>query len=397
MKYSLFKVLGINTRNISNISNELGISVEKLRYYEKERKIPIGEDLKKIAAYCNLSTSMLKLKVGYIDEELLSSLLEKETEIMNLIPDNHHHEEHKKVLPAFETEYGKLYQCDCITFMKSIPDNTYDVIFADPPFNLDKLYPSKMNDSLKEDEYLAWQEKWVYECIRILKDGGSLFIWNLPKWNTYLTSTLNSFLSFKHWISVDIKYSLPINGRLYPSHYSLLYYVKGKKANTFNPDRLPMEICPNCQTDLRDYGGYKDKMNPLGVNLSDVWYDIPPVRHSKYKKRKGANELSIKLLDRVIEMSSKEGDIIFDPFGGSGTTYIVAELKKRKWVGTEIGPLDDIVNRFHQIDEEKDYLFKLRSKLNCLFTDDSLKARRKLGLWTPESVRKKKTDDELLF
>lgn len=90
-----------------------------------------------------------------------------------------------------------------------------------------------------------------------------------------------------------------------------------------------MEICPKCFTDLKDYGGYKDKMNPDGTNLTDVWYDIPPVRHSKYKKREGANELSIKLLDRIVEMASEEGDIVFDPFGGSGTTYAVAEIKKR--------------------------------------------------------------------
>ena len=104
---------------------------------------------------------------------------------------------------------------------------------------------------------------------------------------------------------------------------------------------MPLETCPKCFTDLKDYGGYKDKMNPLGVNISDVWTDIPPVRHTKYKKRKEANELSVKLLDRVIEMSSKPGDVVFDPFGGSGTTYAVAEIKQRKWIGVELGPIDE--------------------------------------------------------
>jgi site-specific DNA-methyltransferase (adenine-specific) len=136
--------------------------------------------------------------------------------------------------------------------------------------------------------------------------GGSLFIWNLPKWNTSISGYLNNLLTFRHWISVDIKCNLPISARLYPSHYSLLYYCKGEKPKTFHPDRLPMQVCPSCKTDLRDYGGYKDKMNPRGVNLTDVWYDIPPVRHAKYKRR-DANELSLKLLDRVIEMASEEG------------------------------------------------------------------------------------------
>lgn len=397
MKQSIFGILGINARNISQISKDLNIPIDNLNYYEKERKLPIGSDLHKIANYLNISTSLLKIKLGFIDFDLCNILQNHEIDLENILEDNKQPEIENLISPSFSTNYGKLYQSDCISFLKTVPDNTYDLIFADPPFNLNKLYPSKINDSLKDEEYLMWQEKWVFECIRTLKIGGSLFLWNLPKWNTYITSVLNSFLTFKHWISVDIKYSLPIQGRLYPSHYSLLYYVKGKRANTFHPDRLPMEICPNCQTDLRDYGGYKNKMNPLGVNLSDIWYDIPPVRHSKYKKRKGSNELSIKLLDRIIEMSTDEGDIVFDPFGGSGTTYVVSELKRRKWVGTEIGPLNDIVNRFMQIEEERKYLENIRDNLNCLFTKTNLNKRIKLGLWTPESVRKNTNLSNELF
>jgi site-specific DNA-methyltransferase (adenine-specific) len=61
--------------------------------------------------------------------------------------------------------------------------------------------------------------------------------------------------------------------------------VKGEKPKTFNEQRLPLENCRHCGGDIRDYGGYKDKLNLKGINLTDVWYDIPPVRHSKYKNR----------------------------------------------------------------------------------------------------------------
>ncbi len=155
---------------------------------------------------------------------------------------------------------------------------------------------------------------------------------------------------------MDIKHSLPIQGRLYPSHYSLLYFVKGPQARVFHPDRLPMQVCPHCAGDLRDYGGYKAKMNPKGVNLSDVWWDVSPVRHAKHKRRNGANELPLKVLDRVIEMSTNEGDLVFDPFGGAGTTYMAAELKGRRWLGSEIGPTDDIVSRFEDIDQDRKLL-----------------------------------------
>jgi site-specific DNA-methyltransferase (adenine-specific) len=241
-----------------------------------------------------------------------------------------------------------------------------------------------MNDNLSKEDYLKWCEVWLNGCINVLKDGGSLFLWNIPKWNTYLSDYLNRRLTFKHWIAVDVKYSLPISGKLYPSHYSLLYYVKGEKANTFHPDRLPMEVCKSCFREIKDYGGYKDKMNPKGINIADVWYDIPPVRHSKYKTR-DANELSIRLLDRIIEMASNPGDVVFDPFGGSGTTYIVSELKRRKWIGVELGSTSGIIERFKNIEEEKQFLKNVRKDYNKLFTD-SVKAKRKqTNLWTDES------------
>jgi site-specific DNA-methyltransferase (adenine-specific) len=113
-----------------------------------------------------------------------------------------------------------------------------------------------------------------------------------------------------------------------------------------------MAIYPHCYADLVDYGGYKDKMNPLGISLTDVWYDIPPVRQVKYKKRTGSNQLSIKLMDRIIELASDPGDLVFDPFGSAGTTYAVAELKGRKWLGVELGPCDGIVERMEGLEEE---------------------------------------------
>jgi site-specific DNA-methyltransferase (adenine-specific) len=269
--------------------------------------------------------------------------------------------------------------------MAGMEDDSLDLIFADPPFNLNKKYPSRMNDLIKEEEYIRWMNGWVDEMCRILKPGGALFLWNLPRWNIEISKRLNKSLYFKNWIAVDLKSSLPIKGRLYPSHYSLLYYTKGKKANFFAPDRIPMQICPKCYGDLKDYGGYKSKMNKKGVNITDIWTDIPPVRHAKYKRRKNSNELSIKLLDRVIEMASQPGDLVFDPFGGSGSTYIVAELKDRRWIGTDIGPSDEIIERFNIIDTERDILDDYRKDLNCLFTKQSLVQRKKRKLWTNES------------
>jgi site-specific DNA-methyltransferase (adenine-specific) len=113
------------------------------------------------------------------------------------------------------------------------------------------------------------------------------------------------------------------------------------------------------------------------------------VRHAKYKKRKGANELSVKLLDRIVELASDEGDLVFDPFGGSGTTYVVSEIKQRRWIGIEIGPVEDIINRFKSIKDDACYMKDFRSNLNQLFNKETEKARLEKGLWTCETVRTK--------
>lgn len=329
--------------------------------------------------------------MGVYSQELKDLLSQRASEIAKdiTVPETPKLENHKAV---FRTTLGELFEGDCLSLMAGMQSNSVDLVFADPPFNLSKLYPSNMDDNVSSVEYIGWTEQWLSECIRILKPGGSLFLWNLPKWNTYFSEFLNHRLSFRHWISVDIKYSLPISSKLYPSHYSLLYYVKQEKPSVFKPDRLKMDTCPHCFKELRDYGGYKDKMNPKGINMADVWYDIPPVRHAKYKKRKDANELSIKLLDRIIEMASNEGDVIFDPFGGAGTTYLVAELKKRRWIGIELGPTEIIVDRLVNKAEELEYLNQYRDNYNKLFPDKIKKERLKRMLWTSDSFIKSEAD-----
>lgn len=90
-------------------------------------------------------------------------------------------------------------------------------------------------------------------------------------------------------------------------------------------------------------------MNPLGVNLKDVWTDIPPVRHWKCKSRtRRANVLSTKVLDRVIEMTTMPGELVLDPFGGSGTTYAVCERRGRRWIGIEFDHCAEIIERLEQ-------------------------------------------------
>jgi len=254
-------------------------------------------------------------------------------------------------VPAHTTEMGILFHGDCLAVLPFIRDEVIDTVFADPPFNLGKLYGSKVNDKRPEAEYVDWCRAWIDECIRVLKPGGSFFLYNIPRWNILLGAhMMERGLTFRHDIAVNIKLGLPITGRLYPSHYSMLYFTKGK-PKTFRSIRTPIEVCRHCGKEIKDYGGHRDAMNPKGVNLTDVWNDIPPVRHWKFKsKKRQANQLSTKFLRRVIELTTTPGDVVLDPFGGSGTTFDVAEHTGRHWVGIEMEDVDVIIERVESDD-----------------------------------------------
>jgi site-specific DNA-methyltransferase (adenine-specific) len=245
--------------------------------------------------------------------------------------------EDARIKPYFRTDLGAVYAEDCVVFLDSIREGIVDTVFADPPFNLKKEYGKNSNDDMSPIEYVAWCRNWIGAACRTLRPGGSFFLYNIPKWNVKLAPILEEAgLEFRHWIAVSIKLSLPIPGRLYPSHYSLLYYTKGK-PRIFRRVRTPIEKCRHCGGEIKDYGGHRGAMNPKGVNLMDVWDDIPPVRHAKYKSAdRRANALSSKILDRVIEISTEPGNLVVDPFGGSGTTFAVCEARGRHWLGTDI-------------------------------------------------------------
>jgi site-specific DNA-methyltransferase (adenine-specific) len=250
------------------------------------------------------------------------------------------------ITPTYTSPLGALFAADCMALLPHVRNEIVDTVFADPPFNLGKEYGENCRDLRPDEEYLKWCKQWVAECVRTIKPGGAFFVYNLPKWNILLGAYLSELgMDFRHWIAIEISACLPISGRLHPSHYSLLYYTKGK-PKTFRRIRTPIQICRHCGGEIKDYGGHRDAMNPKGVNLKDVWTDIPPVRHWKFKsKDRKANALSTKTLDRVIEMSTVPGDLVLDPFGGSGTTFAVCEKKARQWMGAEIDFAPEIIDR----------------------------------------------------
>ncbi|MFI4990580.1 MAG: DNA-methyltransferase [Solirubrobacterales bacterium] len=253
--------------------------------------------------------------------------------------------------PILATPRGALFNEDCLVMLRAVSSESIDTVFADPPFNLGKHYGDRVNDKLAENDYVEWTYEWIRECVRVLKPGGAFFLYNLPRWNVVLGAYLLELeMEFRHWIALSIKFGLPIPRRLYPAHYGLLYYTKGK-PKTFGKVRTPIETCRHCGGEIKDYGGHRGAMNPNGVNLTDVWTDVPPVRHWKFKsKKRSANQLSTKILERVLHLSTEPDDLVLDPFGGSGTTFAVAERLGRFWIGSEIESCDVIAERFSSQD-----------------------------------------------
>ena len=232
----------------------------------------------------------------------------------------------------FESIVNKVIQGDCLEVMKKIPNNSVDVTFADPPFNLKKKYNSYY-DKHEFEEYLFWCKKWLYEMVRVTKPTGSILVHNIPKWLIYLGSYLNEIAIFRHWIAWDAMGS-PLGKTLLPNHYGILYYVKSEDFK-FYDIRMLHKRCRNCHYILQDYGGKKSQMHQFGPLVSDVWTDIHRIRHKK-RRDEHPCQLPIHLLERLLLFSSDEGDIVLDPFMGTGTTAIAAKKLGRKFIGIDI-------------------------------------------------------------
>lgn len=251
------------------------------------------------------------------------------------------------------TTHGVLYQMDCLDFLPAVRSESVHTVFADPPFNLGKEYSNgftSQDDTKADEEYLSWSFRWIDECVRILAPGGALFIYSIPRWAYHFAAYLEAYgVRFRHWIALTMKGTYPRGRKLYPAHYSLLYFSKGD-PRIFNRIRIPIETCRHCRKEIKDYGGHRGKMNPLGVNLTDFWTDTSPCRHRGWKTRPGVNELKPMIPSRAIAISTAPGDIVLDPFGGGGSTYQEAQRLGRYWIGCELGDCACIEARMRHFD-----------------------------------------------
>ncbi len=230
-------------------------------------------------------------------------------------------------------DYDQIIVGDCLKSLRKIPDNSVDVCFADPPFNLKKRY-SKYHDHKGHDEYLAWCEQWIRELVRVTKPTGSIVIYNIPKWIRYYTAILDRVAHFRHWIAWDAM-TAPMGKTLMPAHYGIIFYSKSPKGFKFFEIRAPHKHCRLCDGFLKDWGGKVAQRHVFGTLVSDVWTDIHRVRHS-IRRDEHPCQLPIHLPERIILMTTEPGDAVLDPFLGTGTTAIAAKQLGRHFIGLEL-------------------------------------------------------------
>ncbi len=225
----------------------------------------------------------------------------------------------------------KIICGDSVKELKNIPDESIDLIITDPPFNIGKKYNSFVDRKSKKD-YLNWCVSWLTDCIRVLKNGGALYLFNYPENNAYLMSFLDEHLTFKRWMT----WHYPTNTGMSPTNYtrtqhSILFYIKGERPKVFNKEDIA-EPYKN-PTDKR----IKELMKngKRGRTPYDV-FNFNIVKNVSKDKTEHPCQIPVPLLEIFVKASSNKGDLILDPFGGSFSTAIACKRLDRNSISIEI-------------------------------------------------------------
>lgn len=279
--------------------------------------------------------------------------------------------------PLISTRYlgkdGILFQADCLDLLANLKSSSIDLVFADPPFNLGKRYEDPgASDQHLEEAYRAWCRAWLLESIRVLKPGGALMLYHLPKWLMDLGSWLQNQpeVHFHNWIALKMKAGFPIKGRLHPAHYGMLYFTKRGSPATFNVVRSRSPTCRKCGALHRDYGGYRHKYRDFEedgvpwIQLSDFWEDTRPATFDKAREV-SINELSFHIPERAILLTTKAKDIILDCFSGAGSTIHAATRNDRRWIAGDYGDSEATLRRIKTLWPEMSKAAVPKQIANC--------------------------------
>jgi site-specific DNA-methyltransferase (adenine-specific) len=287
----------------------------------------------------------------------------------------------RTIMPDIQARFvgknGVFLEGDCLDVMTHMRPSSVDLVFLDPPFNIGKAYDSAdVQDDVRPEIYKGLCRSWILEAINVLRPGGALFIYHLPKFLIDLGAWLNSIhlIDYKAWIALKMKAGFPIRGRLHPAHYGLLYYVKAGGRPTFNVVRERSPRCRSCKELIRDYGGYRKKYSKyeydgdVWIQISDFWEDTRPASHDKLRAVR-VNELPLQVPERAILLASRPGDVILDCFAGGGSTLQAAEQNGRKWIGIDMASYKSSLQRIKTFLDSEETSLPPRALASCFAPD----------------------------
>ncbi|ELR70153.1 Putative methyltransferase [Fulvivirga imtechensis AK7] len=315
-----------NYLTISEAAKLLGVSPETLRRWDKSGK------------FRSVRHPINNYRV-YPENNLLSIVEELQLELRYSSP-----KRETNFTPYFETVHGKLYQADALKFLQSLENNSIDLIFADPPYNIKK---AQWDTFSSQKEYVDWSMEWIKEAQRVLTKRGSLYICGFSEILADIKWSATSLFKGCKWLIWFYRNKGNLGNDWGRSHESILHFRKSRDY-IFNIDevRIPynehtLKYPKRKQAESSQFSNgnrkkdYEWEPNPLGAKPKDV-FEIPTISNGSWERYDHATQKPVELLRRVILSSSNHDSIILDPFGGSGTTYAVAEAYSRKWLGTEL-------------------------------------------------------------
>lgn len=226
---------------------------------------------------------------------------------------------------------------DSLSVLKSIKDKSIDLVFADAPYNIGKDFGNNSDKWDSVQSYIDWCKEWIDECIRILKDTGTMYFMTATQHMPYL----DVYVSEKYNVLCRIVWTYDSSGvqskKMFGSLYEpILMINKNAKAKyTFNHQDILVEAKTGAKRKLIDYR--KNPPQPYNTKKvpGNVW-EFSRVRFKMDEYENHPTQKSEALLERIVKASSNKGDIVLDPFSGSFTTSAVANRLGRLAVGIEL-------------------------------------------------------------
>ncbi len=240
-------------------------------------------------------------------------------------------------MKIFKIDEHKLILGDVLEVLGSeIEDNSIDLIFADPPYNIGKNFNGFKDKWEFESDYLEWSYSWLNLCVKKLKQNGSLYLMastqSMPYFDLYLRDRLTILSRIVWYYDSSGVQAKNFYGSLYEP---ILYCVKDKRNYTFNSSDILVEAKTGSVRKLIDYR----KATPSVYNSKkvpgNVW-EFPRVRYRMPEYEEHPTQKPTSLLERIIKASSNEGDVVLDIFSGTFTTSFVAKQLNRKSIGIEL-------------------------------------------------------------